>query len=629
MKYLKLLFAVCSILALTGVGKPSIASEHNSLSITNNSLELNSLSSSDSFQIAKSTFLPDAGEDLGWGGRNSIKNNHVRGDNCASYPLSSCPSKGICSKCPFGPKYRLRGCDTYYKVVGSACQVADCRAYGSSIVSSIPSNSICSIKTTSPLLCYQGCRKTNCSGYEVECSAASAMSNVTGTAVCPDCSNASVSNCSKRMCKITSCGGNMKVNASGTACIEKDDTCPTDYYKTCATGTQGDPKYTERGTACYQCKAAGCDVWANYRNQDGVYNVSATQCSIMLYGQYNTTNIPAQGVSVEQMAITFPSGSTFNGGPITTKRIDLGTMGGGLDTTLTFNMPVTVNGKIYIRGNSKFVFNKGITGNYTCIKHETNTTITCPFGNSCNTSQYYSNQNGVYNVGASQASINLYGQSNTTNIPSGGLNVCFAGWTYPSGATINGGALNVNGSLILGEHGGQMTTRAVFNVPVTVNGKIQLFKNSMPVFNKGISGNYTCYSDYKTVIECPFSNKCDYQSVYKNTNGTYTASSSQTAINLYGQSNTTNIPSGGLNVCFAGWTYPSGATINGGPLNVNGVLNLGEHGGHRTTQAVFNVPVTVNGKILLFKNSRPVFNKGISGNYTCYSDNQTVTSCPF
>lgn len=44
------------------------------------------------------------------------------------------------------------------------------------------------------------------------------------------------------------------VNSNASGCVEKDDTCPTGYYKTCETSTTGDPEYTEKGTACYQCK---------------------------------------------------------------------------------------------------------------------------------------------------------------------------------------------------------------------------------------------------------------------------------------------------------------------------------------------------------------------------------------
>ena len=77
---------------------------------------------------------------------------------------------------------------------------------------------------------------------------------------CPDCpastssSSTTVYSCTTRKCKITSCPSTQKLNSAGTACINKDDTCPTNYYKSCETGTQGEPKYTEAGTACYQCK---------------------------------------------------------------------------------------------------------------------------------------------------------------------------------------------------------------------------------------------------------------------------------------------------------------------------------------------------------------------------------------
>ncbi len=638
MKYYNLFFAVCSVIALTGMSSPGNASEPSSYpTISNNvnSIELKPIISSESFQIAKSTFLPDAGDNLGWGDRDKINSGHNKGDNCAAYPLSSCPSKGHCIKCPFGKKYDLKSCETYYKIVGNSCQVADCRAYGSNVVSSIPANNICSIKTTSPLTCYQSCRSVSCSAYKVECSTASSMSNVVATEVCPDCQNTSVSNCTKRMCKITACGNNMKPNADGTACIQKDDTCPTNYFKSCDTGTQGDPKYTERGTACYQCKAASaCDNSSVYRNQDGAYSVSSTQKAINLYGQYNTTTIPSGGVNVCWAGWTYPSGATINGGPLNVNGdMVIGIHGGRMATPVTFNVPVTVNGKIHYEPGSKFTFNKGISGSYQCYElYGSGSPVACPFSTKCDHESEYRNLNGSYSVSSSQNAINLYGQSNTTTIPSSGANVCWAGWTYPSGATINGGPLNVNGEMVIGIHGGKMATPVTFNVPVTVNGKIHYQPGSTFKFNKGITGNYSCYKlgDSNTTVLCPFSN-CNFESEYRNMNGSYTVSSSQKAINLYGQSNTTTIPSSGVDVCWAGWTYPSGATINGGPLNVVGEMVIGIHGGKMATPVTFNVPVSVYGKIHYQPGSTFKFNKGITGNYSCFKlgDSNTAVSCPF
>ena len=78
---------------------------------------------------------------------------------------------------------------------------------------------------------------------------------------CPDCpvfrnpNSTTVYNCTSK-CKITACPDKQKLNDAETACVDKDDNCPNDYYKSCETGieTTVTPKYTEAGTACYQCK---------------------------------------------------------------------------------------------------------------------------------------------------------------------------------------------------------------------------------------------------------------------------------------------------------------------------------------------------------------------------------------
>ena len=108
------------------------------------------------------------------------------------------------------------------------------------------------------------CRNISCGSYPVNCPAEMTGDTYTANGIayqsCPDCpastssSSTTVYSCTTRKCKITSCPSTQKLNSAGTACINKDDTCPTNYYKSCETGTQGEPKYTEAGTACYQCK---------------------------------------------------------------------------------------------------------------------------------------------------------------------------------------------------------------------------------------------------------------------------------------------------------------------------------------------------------------------------------------
>lgn len=236
-----------------------------------------------SYQIAKSVFLPDTKDDLGFSGRDSSSGDYNRGDPCLNYPINgSCPDHGRCSKCPTANKWRLDSCASGYNISGNTCVPANCSVINSGYKDEIPADNICTQTTESGLTCYKDCKSVSCSGYTLDCSTVSGLSYVSAYKECPDCQNAN-SNCSPRKCKITECSNNKKVNDAGTACVDKDDTCPNGYYKSCETGTQGDPEYTEAGTACYQCKPqtpATCAEWVK-ANQSGytVYDGSKSSLS--------------------------------------------------------------------------------------------------------------------------------------------------------------------------------------------------------------------------------------------------------------------------------------------------------------------------------------------------------------
>ena len=225
-----------------------------------------SLSTSvNSFQLAKATFLPDTKDDLGFSGRDAASSGYGQGDVCKDYPLSQCPANGTCSSCVtnFNRK-KLTGCKSGYKISGNACVPSTCATLNSGYAASMPSNSVCIKVSQYGLTCYSNCRNISCGSYPVNCPAEMTGDSYTANGItyqsCPDCpastssSSTTVYSCTTRKCKITSCPSTQKLNSAGTACINKDDTCPTNYYKSCETGTQGDPKYTELGTACYQCK---------------------------------------------------------------------------------------------------------------------------------------------------------------------------------------------------------------------------------------------------------------------------------------------------------------------------------------------------------------------------------------
>ena len=207
---------------------------------------------SDSYKLAKLQFLPDLKDsENGWAG-NNIGSAYNKND-CSAYPLKSCPLGATCVKCPFAKKYKLTSCRSGWKISGNTCVAASCSALNSSYLSTVPDNKICSKINEGGLTCFKECRNISCNDYKINCDNGVSGANITSSALCPDCQNANAK-CSPKLCKITACATNYKTNADNTACVEKSDVCPNNYFKTCETSIVGEPEYTERGTACYQCK---------------------------------------------------------------------------------------------------------------------------------------------------------------------------------------------------------------------------------------------------------------------------------------------------------------------------------------------------------------------------------------
>ncbi len=419
---------------------------------------------------------------------------------------------------------------------------------------------------------------------------------------CPTHGKCSTCPTSTSLYKLNSCDNGWKI--SGDTCVPAVCTAINSSYKSSVPTNNICTKVTESGLTCYKdCRSVNCSGYTINCDNFNVSNAtSKAVCPDCLSANSNCSTQLCKVAACQ-------SGYKISNNGTSCQPLDDNCPNGYYKSCET-GVESTVEPQYTEAGTA-------------CYKCRTTS-------ENCDTSSVYRNMNGTYTVSSSQKAIDLHGANNITIIPSGGINVCHAGWSYWQSAVISGGALNVDGSLVFGIHGGGNKTDAIFNVPVTVNGDIHLIKESLPIFNGGISGNYKCYNDSNTAINCPFStSKCDANSVYKNMNGTYTVSSTQKAINLYGNNNITNIPTEGITVCEAGWTYAGGATINGGPLTINGSLTLGIHGGGNKTNAVFNIPVTINGEVRLYKDSKPTFNKGISGNYICYNGSGTIISCPF
>ena len=217
------------------------------------------------YKIAKATFLPDTYDDLGLSGRYNTKYDFNK-ENCDAYKLSSCPANANCTTCPFNKrKFKLNSCNNGFTLSNNICKASSCQAINASYQSNIPTNKVCTKTTEGGLTCYNDCRAISCSGYSLNCDTFN-VANSSGKAVCPDCEKADA-NCSPKLCKVASCMDGYKIAENGTTCVALDDTCPNGYYKSCETSTVGEPKYTEKGTACYQCKAKEPETCAKYVEQ--------------------------------------------------------------------------------------------------------------------------------------------------------------------------------------------------------------------------------------------------------------------------------------------------------------------------------------------------------------------------
>lgn len=217
-------------------------------------------SSTGAYQVAGLQFLPDfTDSEFGWHG-STITNDYSSGNSCDDYDLSECPDNASCTKCAFGKKFKMNGCLSGYKQSGTTCTPMSCDKIDATYKSEVPENQVCSVVSGISISCYKGCNNISCSNYSIS----SCPSNA-NCSRCPDCetTDSKKGSCSPDKYKVISCkSATQKVNAGATACIDKDDTCPSGYFKSCETGTQGNPEYTEKGTACYQCKAAPCEGYS-------------------------------------------------------------------------------------------------------------------------------------------------------------------------------------------------------------------------------------------------------------------------------------------------------------------------------------------------------------------------------
>lgn len=107
-------FAIISmVFANISDAKSTHNTYHNNLTF----LSTHELKPAPSYQIAKSTFLPDIADNLG------DINLDYNQNPCQKYPLDSCPKNAKCKYCPFDiHKFRVTTCSSPYILQGDYCE---------------------------------------------------------------------------------------------------------------------------------------------------------------------------------------------------------------------------------------------------------------------------------------------------------------------------------------------------------------------------------------------------------------------------------------------------------------------------------------------------------------------------
>ena len=218
------------------------------------------------YQVAAIQFLPDYEE---YYNKKTTDQNYDSYDKCRQYTLTSCPANGICSTCTFDhSKYRLSSCKAGYK---KSSDSKSCLQICGGLLKVLPEGQTCLEAYDGDTACYASCKAVCVSPYIYNKDDAASLHAATMSQA-PACSSTSGSssgssmnyitinkvlvpatwktNCGNSCYKIDSCESGYKlINGK---CL--NDECQADYYKTCETGTMGDPVLTDAGSRCYQCQ---------------------------------------------------------------------------------------------------------------------------------------------------------------------------------------------------------------------------------------------------------------------------------------------------------------------------------------------------------------------------------------
>ena len=204
------------------------------------------------YQIAKATFLPDRYDDLGLSDYDSIKS--IQPDrNCESYTLSSCPSGGLCERCPFDVrKFRAYACKAPYLMSNGDCV---CPAETPLIYP----NDKCTLYCGSRCIkksCTPSANKTNCTNSTQNCDNGCGQNTRKCCVPCTHKLTSKPANSSYTYCSCT--------DDSGTKQIQCGCTCNAGYHL--KNGTCGSGGICEKDCIANTCSGytlATCPAHAN------------------------------------------------------------------------------------------------------------------------------------------------------------------------------------------------------------------------------------------------------------------------------------------------------------------------------------------------------------------------------
>lgn len=210
--------------------------------------------------FAAAHFLPDYEDHLASFQNTKLDFNNVNTQQCKDFELNKCPDFAVCNRCAFENKFLISSCFEGYKINTdkTSCLPKPCADINASYSSAIAADNNCAFHKFAGFSCYSSCRAVNCASYTISSCPQNAV-----CISCPDCEETAgrTGNCSSSKLKVASCkSSTQKVNDNATACIDKDDTCPSGYFKKCDSGIDGNynSSFTELGSECFRCKARTC-----------------------------------------------------------------------------------------------------------------------------------------------------------------------------------------------------------------------------------------------------------------------------------------------------------------------------------------------------------------------------------